>query len=198
METRTMVVNLRGANGSGKTTIAKQLLALSNDKYYALHPDTRKPYATILYDIQWVLLGVYDEDKGMGGCDGIRTMKEVHDILYEMVDTYSGYYILLEGMLISTTMTVYNYMLELEKSHNIVPMVVVLKSSVEGCLKRLEHRRGSPLERTDLVAEKCELVLKHQYKPEHVAYIDVDNIAEQDMVRRFLETVGDDLVYSYL
>lgn len=198
MDTRTKIVNVRGANGSGKTTIARQLLALSNDKYYALHPTTRKPYATILYDLQWIMLGVYDEDKKMGGCDGIHTMQELHDILVEMVETYPGYWLFLEGMMISTTMTVYNYMLELEKSHDIAPMVVVLKASLEGCLKRLERRRGKPLERTELVAEKCELVLRHQYKPEHVAYIDVDNIAEEDMVRRFLETVGDDLVYSYL
>lgn len=198
MDAKTMVVNVRGSNGAGKTTIAKQLLALSNDKYYALHPETRKPYATILYDLQWVLVGVYDEDKGMGGCDGLKTMAEVKSILLELIETYPGYWVFIEGLIISTTTTIYNYLLELEKSHDIVPKVVILRASLEGCLKRLEKRRGTPLENTNGVADKCELVLRHQYKPEHVTYIDVDNVAEEDMVRRFLEAVGDDLVYSYL
>lgn len=194
----TKIINVRGSNGSGKTTLAKQLIELSNDKFLVRDRQTRKPYATILYDLQYAIVGIYPEDKAFGGCDNIKTMQEVKDIVLELVESYPGYWVFLEGMLISTTTTIYRYMLELQQSHNIVPFVVVLKSSVDGCLKRIEKRRGSPLERTNLVAQKCELVLKHQYSPEHVAYIEVDNIKEPDMLRTFLETVGDDIVYSCL
>lgn len=195
---QTRIINVRGSNGSGKTTLAKQLIALSQDKFYVRDRRTHKPYATILYDLQYAIVGIYPEDKQMGGTDNIHTMQEIKDIVLELVESYPGYFIFLEGMMISTTTTIYRYMLELQQSHNVIPMVVVLKSSVEGCLKRIEKRRGSPLQRTDLVAQKCELVLRHQYKPEHVAYINVDSVQEHDMLRVFLETVGDDIVYSYL
>lgn len=194
----TKIINVRGSNGSGKTTLAKQLIALSQDKFLVRNRKTRKPYATILYDLQYAIVGTYPDGKAHGGCDNIKTMDELKAIILELVESYPGYWIFAEGMLISTTTTVYRYMLELQKSHNVVPFVVVLKSSVDGCLQRLEKRRGSPLERTDLVAQKCELVLKHQYAPGHVAYIEVDNIKESDMLRTFLETVGDDIVHSYL
>lgn len=192
------IVQIKGSNGTGKTTLMKQLVALSNDIYFVHHPETRKPHATVLYDLQWCIIGLYPEEKQMGGCDNIHTVQEVKDILLELVESYPGYWIAFEGMMISTTMTMYNYMLELQQSHGIEPYVVVLKSSVEGCLKRIEKRRGSPLERTDLVAQKCELVMRHQYSPEHVAYIDVDSIGVDDMLPTFLQTVGDDLVYGLI
>lgn len=195
----TKIIQIKGSNGTGKTTLMKQLVALSEDKYYVRDPQTRKPYATVLYDLQWCLVGLYPEDKQMGGTDNIHTVAEMKAIIKELVECYPGYWIAAEGMMISTTMTIYNYMLELKQAgYNVEPCVVVLKSSVDGCIKRIEKRRGSPLERTDLVAQKCELVLRHQYKPGHALYIDVDNIAEEDMLPTFLKVVGDDLVYSYL
>lgn len=195
----TKIVQIKGSNGTGKTTIMKQLVTLSQDKYYVRDPQTRKPYATVLYDLQWCLVGLYPEDKQMGGTDNIHTVAEMKAIVKELVESYPGYWIGMEGMMISTTMTMYNYMLELgQAGYNVEPCIIVLKSSVEGCLQRIEKRRGAPLERTDLVAEKCELVLRHQYQPGHVAYLDVDNIAEEDMLAAFLKIVGDDLVYSYM
>lgn len=195
----TKIVQVKGSNGSGKTTLAKQLVALSNDVYFVRHPETRKPYATVLYDLQWCVVGLYPPEKGMGGADNIHTMAELKAIIKELVDCYPGYWIFVEGMMISTTMTVYKYMLELqEEGCNVEPCIIVLKSSVEGCLKRLEARRGKPLERTELVAQKCELVLRHQYQDGHAAYLDVDTIAKEDMLPSFLQLVGDDLVYNYL
>lgn len=192
------VVQIKGSNGTGKTTLIKSLIALSNDVHYVHHPETRKPYATVLYDLQWCIIGIYPEEKQMGGCDNIRTVQEVKDILLELVEQYSGYWIAFEGMLLSTTMTLYNYMLDLQASHGIEPFVVVLQATPEGCLKRIEKRRGSPLERTNLVAQKCELVMRHQYQPGHVAYLNVDTLTIDEMLPAFLKIVGDDLVYSYL
>lgn len=195
----TKIVQIKGSNGTGKTTIMKQLVALSEDKYLVRHPITHKPYATVLYDLQWCLVGLYPEDRQMGGTDNIHTVAEMKAIIKELVETYPGYWVALEGMMISTTMTIYNYMLELkEAGYNVEPCVVVLQSSVEGCIKRIEKRRGSPLARTDLVANKCELVMKHVYHPGHVTYINIDRVCEEDMLATFLKTVGDDLVYSYL
>lgn len=191
------VVQIKGSNGSGKTTLMKNLISLSHTKYY-LQQDGGKPYATILDDLQWCVIGYYPEDKGMGGCDNIHTVQQVKDILLKLVEIYPGYWIVFEGMMLSTTMTMYYYMLELQQSHHIIPHIVVLKSTPEGCLKRIEKRRGSPLERTELVTQKCELVLKHQYDNRYVTYIDVDTLTVDEMLPTFLFVIGDDLVYSRL
>lgn len=190
------IINIRGSNGSGKTHLMKSIIALSNDKYLLMRDG--KPYATILNDLQYCIVGYYHPDKGMGGADGIHTMVELLSIIDELVEHYPGWYVAVEGMMISTTTTTYKHMLELAKSHGIIPFVVVLKSSVEGCLKRLEQRRGSPLEHTELVAQKCELVLKHQYQPGHVAYLDVDATPKEQMLPTFLQLVGDELTASYI
>jgi predicted kinase len=191
---QTKVINLRGSNGSGKSSTIKSLLLLSDDKYYLTR--NGKIYATVLDDMRYAVIGYYAADKAMGGVDNISTMVELKSILLELVELYKGYTIVFEGMLISTTTTMYNYMLQLQKSHNIIPFVVVLKSTPEGCLKRIEQRRGSPLERTELVTQKCELVLRHKYQPEHVAYLDVDNTSKSDMLPTFLKLIGDDLTLN--
>lgn len=197
-EPASVVVQIKGANGSGKTTIIKQLIALSNDMFHVLD-ERQKPYATILYDLQWAILGHYPDTSAMGGCDSIHTVQRTKDILLELLDAYPGYWIVFEGMMISTTMTMYHYMLELKELRGIDPAVVVLQSSVDGCLKRIEQRRGSPLENGELVAQKCALVMRHQYQPGDVVYLNVDEISKDRMLEAFLTSIGDaDLLQNHM
>lgn len=72
----TKVVQIKGSNGSGKTTIVKQLIALSNEaRTLTWHSLRNKVYATIMPDIGWVALGNYPADKPMGGCDNFTGNK---------------------------------------------------------------------------------------------------------------------------
>lgn len=193
-----VVVQIKGSNGSGKTTIMKQLIALSQDKFHVLD-ERQKPYATILYDLQWAIIGTYPETSAMGGLDNIHTVQRSKDILLELLEAYPGYWIAMEGVIASTTMTLYYYLKELQKSHGIDPAIVVLQSSVAGCLKRIEQRRGSPLPNTTGVAQKCALVMRHQYQPGDAVYLNVDDIPKECMLEAFLQAIGDyDLLENHM
>lgn len=186
------VVQVKGANGSGKTTIARQLIGLSGDVSEVYSQDIfkgKKPYATLLADIGWVVIGSYPAGGKSGGADLIHYMDDLLLSLYKAYTTYPDYWVLVEGAMISTTMTTYNFLRE----NNMNPMVVILNTTMEGCLRRLETRKGDgvklkPEDFTQL-APKLDRIPKQKHQPEHVRQMYVDRLPLEDMVYEFLAAV---------
>lgn len=199
----------RGSNASGKTTIAKDLIALSSDIYeyrwtHALYDgDTGhypKVYVTVLNDIHWACIGSYPEDKKMGGCDTFdsvyQTKQAIADTLNNHRDGLRGIYY--EGMVISTIATTfYDYMIDL-KYFQVDPYFVIMAAGIEGCLKRIVQRGTmKPNLNIENVRNKCELNMKIAKKFElwggiPVRYMYVDNIAREDMLMEFFHVVGEE------
>lgn len=212
------IVNIKGTNGSGKTTIAKQLVAKSEDaKIFWLtpleDPDNTgyKVPVTILQDLGWALVGEYEPDKPMGGCDTIRrpiakivNIKQAIDYLVRK--TEGAYWILFEGMMVGTIKsTFYDYLRELVvkyPDYDIEPLFVFLDTTIEGCMKRMAKRHA--MERSDTLKDNVEkkLITMHRhmvaYDPKYCAVMNVDKIAERDMLKQFLVAVEDLDLWGYL
>jgi len=189
------VVQIKGSNGSGKSTIPLQMVAASCDIEV-------EQWNTVLHDFGWVLVGHYDlSTRTSNGCDSIRTVSDVKLAIMDAIDNHPDFNILFEGMMISTIKsTFYNFLLELEVSHNIKPMFVILNASVEGCLERIADRKSSRPRgiNVDNITHKCESIVRHaeSYNQTYVRWIDVDSVARDDMLYEFLSAV--DNLESYM
>ena len=193
--TMSMVIQIKGSNASGKTTIVKQLIELSNNVRY-LRWNNGKVYATVMDDLKWVAVGLYD-DKPMGGCDRLSTVDTVKRAIVDIIDDYPHYVVVFEGMMISTIKsTFYNYLSELSESDNICPVFVILRTDIDSCVGRLKARRthkGTVKQSTiDNMAYKCKTIERHAltYDQDRVAWMDTDTVNVSSMVGTFLELVS--------
>lgn len=193
------IVQIKGSNGSGKTTIVKQLISYSYGEEI-IPGDKGEASLTHLRDLGWIVIGEYGKDSKMGGCDLIHTVAAVKDGLwkaYDLAREVDAFGIVFEGMMISTIKsTFYNFLLEMKDTDiGIEPLFVILRASPEGCLKRLKGRGTMKADlKVDNIRAKCENVVRHAqtYDQKYVRVIDVDAIPRRLMLAAFLDEVGDD------
>ena len=194
------IVQIKGSNGSGKTTIVKQLINYSSDVKVLSIKSTGRIFATAMDDIGWVAIGEYPEDKKMGGCDKFPrpgTVKLIKEAIRTAMVARPDFWIVFEGMMISTIKsTFYDYLLMLERSEGITPLFVVLNSSVQGCMSRLGDRGTARSNRSKLVknvGSKCKLVIRHArtYDPKYVRWLDVERVPVDNMALEFIRAVDD-------
>lgn len=198
------LVQIKGANGSGKTTIVKQMLALDDDYYYLTTGDGVRDWvvATVIEEIGWAGIGRYD-DRPFGGCDTLKTVDEVKSSILDAVHWgieagWAG--VVFEGMMISTIKTTfYNYLLKLAEDLPVEPLFVILQATPEGCISRLGARgTKKPNLRHDNIRAKCEMVVRHAktYDPSLVRWIDVEATPEYRMLSKFMAEVGDPMTIA--
>lgn len=202
------IVQVRGCNGSGKTTIVRGLLSLDHPKNvsHLYWPNPKNPklkprtFATVAEGIGWAAIGSYPDGSKMGGCDGMKTMDDIKEAIiatYEQCPNLFG--IVFEGMMISKSKwTFYDYLLGLKQEHpDIEPLFVILATSVKGCLGRIHdrgtHRAGVGAVNVDMIREKCEVTIKyaHEFDKQYVRWINVEKTPKTQMLSKFLHKVGD-------
>lgn len=91
--------NLRGTNGSGKTFVARQLIAQSSAK--PVDWAGKKPilYLGSIYGHRIYFLGSYEAN--CGGCDTIPSVHIVADMLKDIMDAPGEGIVFYEGLMIS-------------------------------------------------------------------------------------------------
>lgn len=191
------VVQIKGSNGAGKTTIVKQLLAKSQRSELKTWSVTgTKVYGTVMHDLKWAAVGPYYLDAAMGGCDTFQSIKQIKQAIFDLRDNYPGYWLVFEGMMISTIKsTFYDFLLELAQTDPIVPDFVILNATIDGCMRRIKAR-GTMKADLDVenVAGKCASIIRHakEYDQKYVKWMDVENIHQvQSMLLQFLWKIGD-------
>lgn len=189
------IIQIKGANGSGKTTIAKQLIACGEHVLVRLTKQG-KPYATILPDLGWIVIGHYDPASKMGGCDNMPNIASIKFAIRNCLALYPNYYgIVFEGMMISTIKsTFYEYLLGLEKKNGIEPLFVILDTTTDSCLKRISGRGTmKPNLKVENIASKVESIKRHAltYDQKYVRWIDVDKVKPYDMLSTFLIVIDE-------
>lgn len=189
------IVQIKGANGSGKTTIAKQLIACSERVLVRLNKQG-KPYATILPDLGWIVIGHYNPSSKMGGCDNMPDIASIKFAIRHCLALYPNYYAMLfEGMMISTIKsTFYEYLLGLEKKNGIEPLFVILDTITDSCLKRISGRGTmKPNLKVENIASKVESIKRHAltYDQKYVRWMDVDHIKPESMLPEFLSVIDE-------
>lgn len=200
------IVQIKGANGSGKTTIIKQMLAqCSNPRYHKWADGRANPtvYATSMPEIGWVAVGKYDARSKMGGCDRLPSVQMIKDAIVDSVllalrlERERARYrcgVVFEGMMISTIKsTFYNFLLEQQAERGIEPLFVILQATPEGCIQRISNR-GTMRKNLnhDNIRAKCAMVIRHAktYDPQYVRWMDVETIPEANMLKQFLTLVS--------
>lgn len=192
MEIKRKIIQIKGANASGKTTIVKQLIALEPEPLLLTDRllQKGKPWATILPNLKWAIAGHYPLEAKGGGADLIHTVDELKYIMAKLVFDYPEYWIVFEGVMVSTTMTMYKWMLDYNW---LEPVIVMLMSDLDGAIRRLSKRKGvqvTPDMFTQLEPKIKRMVTQIKaHDPKHVTFIHVDDVAEEDMVYEFLAAV---------
>lgn len=198
----TLIVQIKGSNGTGKTTMVKLLGELSANWTHLEWPDGTI-YATVFDDINWVAIGKYDPDAKMGGCDLLPSVDAIKQAIADAMKMCPGYWVVFEGMMISTIKsTFYEHLMKMhQRQPGVYPLFVILKSTPEECVKRIQGRGTmKPGLKIDNVAAKCDMIIRHakEYDPEHVRWINVDNTSLDAMLGEFLWEVQDNQLMDAL
>ena len=128
-----MIINLRGTNGSGKSTIVREVMG-----HLQMHPffieKRRRPIGYYSTEPKVWVVGHYETD--CGGCDTITSLDNVYDEIHHAVA--KGFNVLYEGIMASGE---YRRCAELHKTgHDI--RVIALDVPIETCLESIQLRRA--------------------------------------------------------
>jgi cytidylate kinase len=183
------VIQIKGANGTGKTTLVKDLISLSSDILLYIWQDNGKVFATGMEDLGWIAIGEYKQEKKMGGCDCMKSIAEIKQAI-DYCRKLDYRYLVFEGAMISTIKsTFYDYLI------NDNPLYVMLVSSLTGCMDRIASRGTKPgvLKGSDNIKAKIRCIERQieVYNPKYVRIINVDKTPREAMLKAFLEAVGD-------
>lgn len=149
-----LLVNIRGTNGSGKSTIP---ISMKNDPdiYQVIRPYQGKPrkILTVFPNYGWIALGAYDRQ--VGGLDGFPNKAFTEKVLQYALKKFPEYNILLEGILASTTYSTYAELFRnVQKEWGIQPVIYYLMPPVEVCIDRIKQRNGGKSFKEELVRSK--------------------------------------------
>ena len=136
-----MILNIRGCNGSGKSTVAMGLL--DGPPRLLLTPE-----GPLTAGVEVALIGPYPEGK-TGGCDRLKTFDETRRLIRYARDRYRV--VVFEGVIISTVFGSWaTFCCE-------VPFVwAFLTTPYEVCLGRIRQRNGGVEFKESLVRGKWE------------------------------------------
>lgn len=153
-----MIVNLRGTNGSGKSTVARDLIDLDQDAmrvtlvmYRTKAGREAGVFGYRLPNLRVVVVGKYET--ACGGCDGIKTQDLICDAVRAAADLEPN--VLFEGVIVST---LYSRYAELAKEFPRRFAFAYLDTPLKTCLKRIQRRNGGKPIKEDLVAAKIRAI----------------------------------------
>lgn len=149
-----LLVNIRGTNGSGKSTIP---FAMKDDPdaYQVIRPHQGRPrkILTVFPNYGWVALGSYERQ--VGGLDAFPNKAFTEKVLQYALKKFPEYNILMEGILASTTYSTYAELFRnVQKEWDIQPVIYYLMPPVEVCIERIKQRNGGKPFKEDLVQAK--------------------------------------------
>lgn len=129
---------IRGTNGTGKTTIVRALLKQANARPHHYEKNKVRSYRGELFGTPIYFLGSYETN--CGGCDTIPSVAKVAELLerYMTID-YERCIVVFEGLMISHMLGTVGAMQEkLGKDRNIL---AYLDTPLELCIQRVVDRR---------------------------------------------------------
>ena len=159
------LINIRGCNGSGKSTIPMSMLD-DPDMYIIEKPykgKNRKMF-TVFPTYGWVALGSYHNK--CGGLDGYADTNLIKKGFWYALKHFPEYHILMEGVIPSTVYSTYEqlFLEAMEKYPDRKLIVLNLLPPVEECLRRIQNRNGGKAIKEDMVRSKWSTVCKNADK----------------------------------
>ena len=148
----TRLINIRGTNGSGKTTMMKRVIAELNKKEEPVWDEFTTEEITTYHKVytrkiqvwnkqKFIVMGIYNE-KQTGGVDNYDTPWQVMYALFLFCKKYKGYTILFEGVRISTDYKYWWRMFTLLLSVGVrTDIVGLIPSDVQWAVNNVIERR---------------------------------------------------------
>lgn len=194
-----MLVNLRGCNGAGKSTIP---MSMMDDPEMYVHEilgsDGKRISAiTVFPTYGWVALGTYFNKTG--GMDTLRNNETTRMTLYAALDGFPEYNVLMEGIMASTIRSTYiDLFHEVEeyyrnRGENLKVLIVSLLPPVEVALSRVYSRNGGKPINEEAVRGKWETVARNVSAFAEAGFTSVKvnsaKVPKERMLPAFLKTV---------
>lgn len=148
----TKIVNIRGTNGSGKTTMMKKLIEKFNETEESVWDEFTTEEITTYHKVYtrkaqiWtkqkiLVMGIYN-DKQTGGVDNYDTPWQIMYGLLYFAKKYSGYTILFEGIRVSTNYVYWNKMFSIFRDKGVIVKIAgLLPSDINWAVNNVKERR---------------------------------------------------------
>ncbi len=155
------VINIKGTNGSGKSTVPIHMLHAETEWcYLTVSRDDKKPVATYAKTYDVVILGAYLSGTNCGGCDYLSDTQEVKRILRAL--WRKDVHIIFEGIIVGDIKsTFYNMMNAFNTIHKRHISFCFMGTRYAECLKRIQRRNGGKEIKEDLVKSKYKNAVTH-------------------------------------
>lgn len=194
-----VLVNIRGCNGAGKSTIP---MSMMDDPAMYVHEITgsdgkRISAITVFPTYGWVALGTYFNKTG--GMDTLRNNDTTRMTLYAALDGFPDYNVLMEGIMASTIRSTYiDLFHEVEdyytsRGEKLKVIILSLLPPVEVAISRVYSRNGGKPIQEDAVRGKWETVARNVSAFREAGFISVrvdsSKVPKNKMLKAFLKTV---------
>lgn len=189
-----LLINIRGANGAGKSTALIQMRESDPEMFEVVKPVGGKPkiIATVYPSYGIVALGKYSNK--CGGVDSFKGNEMVEKALKYIIKTYPTYTIVMEGIIVSTIYQTYaDLFTNLKVKHGLNTKILFLMPTLDVCLKRVYQRNGGKAIKEDSVAQKYRTMERgiSKFKADgfSVDVVDNSNWAKEDTLDNFLSLI---------
>lgn len=190
-----MLVNIRGCNGAGKSTIPMSMMDDPEMFVQELTGSDGKRISalTVFPSYGWVALGTYFNKTG--GLDTLKNNEVTRLTLYAALSLFPEYDVLMEGIMASTIRSTYiNLFHEVEAHYRGLKVLILsLLPPVEIALERVYRRNGGKPIKEDAVRGKWETVERNvRYFAEagfDSVRVNSAKVEKDQMLAAFLKTV---------
>ena len=190
-----MLVNIRGCNGSGKSTIPMSMM--DDPEMFVqelVGSDGKKISAlTVFPTYGWVALGTYFNKTG--GLDTLKNNEVTRMTLYAALDLFPEYDVLMEGIMASTIRSTYiDLFHEVERSYKRLKILIIsLLPPVEIAIERVYSRNGGKPIKEDAVRGKWNTVERNARYFAEAGFdsirVNSAKVKKSQMLPAFLKTV---------
>lgn len=179
------VIQIRGSNGAGKTTIVRQFVQRNNLEIKKISIKGKETYISTNNNGSIVVLGRYD--KKTGGCDLYENTEHVLNTMLWAIINLKPKIIVFEGMIYSLSYTFASKVSNIVKKYNYQYLAISLYTNPEVVLERIYKRNGGKAIKENLIFEKIKAVRSSHNKLISNGYnskiIDTTNIKENEMFK---------------
>lgn len=162
-----VILNLRGTNGSGKTSAVKWVMSRTDPAYVTpiLEPGVRRgkrrilPNRIIGYELAGRVRVVGAYETATGGCDGFSEQQYYQDLVTDWAD--QGFDVIFEGVLASTVWGRWAQFDNQLTAAGHTYVWVFMNTPLEQCVQNVYKRNGGKPIKEDLVKNKWEIVQRH-------------------------------------
>ena len=191
-----MLVNLRGCNGAGKSTIPMSMMDDPEmNVLEILGSDGKRISAiTVFPTYGWVALGTYFNKTG--GMDTLRNNEPTRMTLCAALDGFPEYNVLMEGIMASTIRSTYiDLFHEVQEYYgdDLTIMIISLLPPVEVAISRVYSRNGGKPINEEAVRGKWETVARNVDAFAMAGFtsvrVDSSKVPKHKMLKAFLKTV---------